>query len=74
MQVRFFSLLKEIDEGVIARKDVSKLTDERDYIQDEIFTMEMVLAIEVANFNLLNQDHMQTLVSNYEQFCNSQIE
>lgn len=66
MKVRFFSLLKEIDEGVCMKRDVAKLTEERDYIKDEITVMELNLSIEVTNFNYLNHSHMEGLVSEYE--------
>jgi len=68
MYFRFYSLLHQIDQGVQMNKNCKQLTDERDYLSDQITTMEAQLAVEVAKFNRIHESHISNLMKELKDF------
>lgn len=68
MYVRFHSLLQQIDQSVSMKKNSEQLTDERDYLKDEITKMELQLAVEVGKFNRVHESHMSNLIREIKDF------
>ena len=50
------------------KKNCQQLTDERDYLKDEITTMELELAVEVGKFNRVHESHMSNLMRELKDF------
>lgn len=50
------------------KKNCQQLTDERDYLKDDIATMEIQLAVEVGKFNRVHESHMSNLMIELKDF------